>query len=153
MLKFVLNLLMAFTLSLSIASFFVDPLGVVVGQAEAAAISPISPLHPGDDDNDGGNGNDDEGRDFAGLKRSSYVWLPQVHENQMWVKTHQIGLGWWDSQGQLHIALQVNGVIKIDLEGVTMISIPLDAAGFAVPAGWQKIMRPENGEWVIIPIR
>lgn len=149
MLKFILNFLLAVTLSTSLLSFFLHPIEVAASKATLGTVSPISPLHPGDDHPDGDNKTE---KDFAGLKPSTNVWLPQTHVGEMWVKTHQIGLGWWDSQGQLHIALQVDGVIKINLTGVTMISIPLDAAGFNVPAGWQKIKRPQNGEWVIIQI-
>lgn len=152
MLKFALNLLVVLSLSMAtLFSYFVYPVELAAGQAAFAPNSPISPLSPSDDSDD--NGGSTEERNFAGLKPSSYVWLPQTRLDQMWIKTHQIGLGWWDSQGQLHIALQVNGVIKLDLAGVTMISIPLDAAGFAIPDGWQKIKRPQNGEWVIIPIQ
>lgn len=157
MLKFTLNFLLIITLSTTLLSFFLHPIEVAAGQAALGPVSPISPLQPGDDQQEGdsgdsnNDGNDEAEKDFAGLKPSVYVWLPQTPLGEMWVKTHQIGLGWWDSQGELHIALQRDGVIKIDLTGVTMISIPLDAAGFNIPAGWQKIKRPQNGEWVIIP--
>ena len=150
MLKFILNFLLVVTLSTTLLSFFLHPIEVAAGKAALGPVSPISPLQPSDGDNGDDHGELEE--DFAGLKPSAYVWLPQTPLGAMWVKTHQIGLGWWDSQGELHIALQVDGVIKIDLTGVTMISIPLDAAGFNIPVGWQKIKRPQNGEWVIIPI-
>lgn len=152
MLKYVLNLLMLVTLSTTTAiSFLIRPVDLAASQAKVAMQSPISPLPPGDNDSDDDESNGDE-LDANGLKPSTYIWLPQAHTDQMWIKTHQIGLGWWDEKGELHIAQQVNGIIKIDLKGVTMISIPLDAAGFAVPPGWKKIMRPQNGEWVIVPL-
>jgi len=141
---------MIITLSTTTAiSFLLHPNALGASQAEVAMQSPISPLPPGDQDDT--NEDERDEYDANGLKPSVYVWLPQAHIHQMWIKTHQIGLGWWDEHGELHIARQVGGMIKIDLAGVTMISIPLDAAGFAVPPGWKKIMRPQNGEWVIVP--
>lgn len=121
--------------------------------------SPISPLHPnpgsGDDDhgdNDEGGGNDGlDPIDWHGPVDSSVVWMPQADSTQMWLKTHQVGVGWWDADGKLHVELQSNGLVKIPASA-TMISIPRDAAGVLAPPGWKKMMRPENGEWVIVRI-
>lgn len=116
--------------------------------------SPLSPLNPNpgsgaDDDSDHG---DNDGVDpiyWNGPVASGVVWVPQVDAAQMWIKTHQVGVGWWDADGQLHVELQVNGLVKIPASA-TMISIPRDAAGVLAPPGWKKMMRPENGEWVIV---
>ncbi|MCE7989191.1 MAG: hypothetical protein DYG89_49185 [Caldilinea sp. CFX5] len=108
--------------------------------------SPLSPLHPGS--------SDDEDETLEPWQRkgpvaSSVVWLPQTQSGAMGVKTHQSGVGWWDAAGKLHIAPQKNGLANIPAEAV-MISIPWDAAGVLAPPGWRKMMRPENGEWVIV---
>jgi hypothetical protein len=87
----------------------------------------------------------------TGSISSDVIWLPQADSNQLWLKTHQIGVGWWDANGQLHVVLQVNGLVKIPQSAI-MISIPRDAAGILAPPGWKKMMRPENGEWVIVRI-
>lgn len=109
--------------------------------------SPLSPLPPGSSDNDDDGTLDPWQR--KGPVASSVVWAPQAESGAMWVKTHQVGVGWWDADGKLHIALQTNGLAKIPAAAV-MISIPWDAAGVLAPPGWQKMMRPENGEWVIV---
>lgn len=110
--------------------------------------SPLSPLPPGSSDDD------DETLDPGQRKgpvASGVVWAPQAESGAMWVKTHQRGVGWWDADGKLHIVSQQNGLAQIPSEAV-MISIPWDAAGVLAPPGWQKMMRPENGEWVIVRI-
>lgn len=121
--------------------------------------SPISPLNPhpgsgsdgnGNDDNDGGHDGLDP-IDWEGPVDSSVVWAPQADAAQLWIKTHQVGVGWWDADGKLHVELQINGLVKIPASA-TMISIPRDAAGVLAPPGWKKMMRPENGEWVIVRI-
>ena len=116
--------------------------------------SPISPLnpHPGSgSDDDENNGNDGLAPiAWRGPVASGVVWVPQAASTQMWIKTHQVGVGWWDAAGQLHVELQTNGLVKIPA-GAVMISIPRDAAGVLAPPGWQKMMRPD-GEWVIVPI-
>lgn len=114
-----------------------------------STISPLSPLHPP-------GSSDDEDETLAPWQRkgpvaSSVVWLPQAQSGAMWVKTYQSGVGWWDVAGNLHIAPQKNGLANIPAEAV-MISIPWDAAGVLAPPGWRKMMRPENGEWVIVRI-
>lgn len=111
--------------------------------------SPLSPLPPGSSDDD------DDAALAPALRKgpvaSGVVWAPQADSGAMWVKTHQVGVGWWDADGKLHIAPQTNGIAKIPAEAV-MISIPWDAAGVLAPPGWRKMMRPENGEWVIVRI-
>lgn len=110
--------------------------------------SPLSPLPPGSSDDE------DETLDpwqRKGPVASGVVWAPQAESGAMWVKTYQHGVGWWDADGKLHIAPQTNGLAKIPAEAV-MISIPWDAAGVLAPPGWRKMMRPENGEWVIVRI-
>ncbi|MEI2736235.1 MAG: hypothetical protein V9G24_16545 [Rhodoblastus sp.] len=67
----------------------------------------------------------------------------------MWIKTHQVGVGWWDADGQLHIELQVNGIVKIPLANAVMIARPRNAAGVLAPLV-EEMMRPENGEWVMV---
>lgn len=118
--------------------------------AASAAHSPISPLpspsdsHPDDSDN----------LSEVDLARilSDFIWVPQIEQNQFFVKTNQVGLGWWDAAGLLHIELNHSGGVVIPLQAV-MISIPYDAAGALAPPGWQKFQRPENGEWVIVRIK
>lgn len=118
--------------------------------------SPISPLHP-QPGSDGDHNDDHDGNDglapihWRGPVASGVVWVPQADSTQMWIKTHQVGVGWWDADGQLHIELQAHGIAKIPA-GAVMISIPWDAAGVLAPPGWQKMKRPENGEWVIVRI-
>lgn len=117
-----------------------------VRQVAHFTTSPLSPLPPDSSDDD------DEAldpRQRKGPVASGVVWSPQAESGTMWVKTYQHGVGWWDADGKLHIAPQTNGVAKIPAEAV-MISIPWDAAGVLAPPGWQKMMRPENGEWVIV---
>jgi hypothetical protein len=111
--------------------------------------SPLSPLPPGSSDDDDDAALDPSQR--KGPVASGVVWSPQAESGAMWVKTYQHGVGWWDAAGKLHIAPQTNGLAKIPAEAV-MISIPWDAAGVLAPPGWRKMMRPENGEWVIVRI-
>lgn len=113
--------------------------------------SPLSPLPPGSSDDE-----DDDDAALDPVQRkgpvaSGTVWAPQAESGAMWVKTYQRGVGWWDAAGELHIALQTNRWAKIPADAV-MISIPWDAAGVLAPPGWQKMMRPDNGEWVIVRI-
>lgn len=151
--KFMLIILIALALvATSVPSLFASP----AQRSLAFMNSPISPLHPqpGSD----GDGNDDHGGNdgldpiaWHGPVASGVVWVPQADSTQMWIKTHQVGVGWWDANGQLHVELQSNGLAKIPA-GAVMISIPWDAAGVLAPPGWKKMMRPENGEWVIVRI-
>lgn len=106
--------------------------------------SPISPLP----DESGSNGSKSSESDEVS---SEAVWAPQAGGKELWIKTRQVGVGWWDAEGNLHIELNFNGIVKIPLENAVMISIPGDAAGVPVPPGWRKVQRPENGEWVIVP--
>lgn len=151
--KFMLIVLIALALvATSVPSLFASS----VARTLSFMDSPISPLHPspgsGDDGNDDHGGNDGlDPIDWHGPVDSSVVWVPQGDSTQMWIKTHQVGVGWWDADGQLHVELQSNGLAKIPASAV-MISIPRDAAGVLAPPGWKKMMRPENGEWVIVRI-
>lgn len=151
--KFVLIVLLALSLiATTVLSLFAHPAQLPAQHTSRLMDSPISPLptQTGSDPSDSSGDSDPFQR--PGPIASGVVWVPQADSNQMWIKTHQIGVGWWDADGQLHIALQVNGMVKIPLETAVMISIPRDAAGVLAPPGWQKMMRPENGEWVIVRI-
>jgi hypothetical protein len=106
-------------------------------------VSPISPIPPEPDSN-GSKSSE------SNALSSESVWVLQADGKEFWIHTRQVGVGWWDADGNLHIELNSNGVVKIPLEHAVMISIPGDAAGIPVPPGWRKIMRPENGEWVIV---
>ena len=69
--------------------------------------SPISPLHP-QPGSDGDHNDDHDDNDglapihWRGPVASGVVWVPQADSTQMWIKTHQVGVGWWDADGQLH---------------------------------------------------
>lgn len=143
--KFVLLVLIALGLVVTTApSLFAGS----TRQVAHFATSPLSPLPPGSADDD----DDDAALDplqRKGPVASGTVWAPQAESGGMGVKTYQSGVGWWDAAGNLHIAPQKNGLANIPAEAV-MISIPWDAAGVMAPPGWQKMMRPENGEWVIV---
>ncbi|MEZ4732865.1 MAG: hypothetical protein R3E79_37670 [Caldilineaceae bacterium] len=146
--KFVLIVLLALSLvATTVLSLFANPAQRPTQHMTHLMDSPISPLptQTGSDSSD-----DSDPFQRPGPIASGVVWAPQADSNQMWIKTHQIGVGWWDADGKLHIALQVNGMVKIPLETAVMISIPRDAAGVLAPPGWKKMMRPENGEWVIV---
>lgn len=154
--RFVVIVLIAVLLMATMApSLFASPVQLASQQTNQFMTSPLSPLpHPGDS-NDNDNNNDSDPSDpfhRSGSNASTLVWAPQPQLNQLWIKTHQIGVGWWDAAGHLHIALSVNGLVKIPLPDAVMISIPRNAAGLLAPPGWQKMMRPENGEWVIVRI-
>lgn len=115
--------------------------------------SPISPLnpHPGDDGEDNDHGGDAaDPYQRTGPVASGVVWGIETTTGPISIKTHQIGVGWWDAEGHLHVELQVHGIVNIPAEA-TMISIPWDAAGVLAPPGWKKMMRPD-GEWVIVRI-
>ncbi|MEZ4866632.1 MAG: hypothetical protein R3C14_35260 [Caldilineaceae bacterium] len=144
--KFIPPVLIVLSLIITTAiTFFVQPAALSAGPSAQPA-SPISPLDPTTDDED----SDDDHHDDDGHS-SHEVWQPQTNSNQMLIRTRQVGLGWWDAEGNLHIELQHDGVVKIPLDKAVMISIPGDAAGIPIPAGWRKTMRPENGEYVIVP--
>lgn len=134
----------------SVPSLFASPAPYAL-QFMNSPISPLNP-HPGsgsdDDDHDGNAGLAPIA--WRGPVASGVVWAPQTTSTQMWIKTHQVGVGWWDAAGQLHVELQTNGLVKIPASAM-MISIPRDAAGVLAPPGWQKMMRPD-GEWVIVRI-
>jgi len=155
--KFVLIVLLALTLVVTtVFSLFADSTQLAQPRVHNMD-SPLSPLptqtgsHPSDDDDDDDDSVDpDDPFQRTGPVSSDLIWVPQVDHAQMWIKTHQVGVGWWDADGQLHIELQVNGIVKIPLANAVMISIPRNAAGVLAPPGWKKMMRPENGEWVIV---
>lgn len=146
--RFSLIVLLALSLgATSVLSLFASSPELAAQRAAHSTVSPLSPLPaPSDSDSDNPDPWLQDGPVASGV-----VWQPQATLDQMWIKTHQVGVGWWDAAGQLHIALQVNGVVKIPLPDAVMISIPWDAAGVLAPPGWQKFKRPENGEWVIVP--
>lgn len=111
-----------------------------------ATTSPVSPVQPPSDSHDEDSAHKSE------AVSSDAVWQPlSTDQHAMRIITHQNGVGWWDAKGQLHIAPEINGIVEIPLQAV-MISIPGDAAGVPTPPGWRKMMRPENGEWVIVRI-
>ncbi|CAN5617237.1 hypothetical protein BH10CHL1_BH10CHL1_28770 [soil metagenome] len=114
----------------------------------SALISPISPFPSQSDAGSSDSHKDDEANSAA--RASDAVWVPQTGQSQFLVKTSQVGLGWWDAAGKLHVELNRNGSVIIPLQDAVMISIPADATGVSVPPGWQRFQRPENGEWVII---
>jgi hypothetical protein len=117
--------------------------------AESAPLSlqpPTSPISPIPHE-PGSSGSKSSGSNAVS---SESVWVLQAGGKEFWINTRQVGVGWWDVDGNLHIELNSNGVVKIPLEHAVMISIPGDAAGVPVPPGWRKIMRPENEEWVIV---
>jgi hypothetical protein len=148
--QFVLIFLFSLTLIITIA---LSPDAKSAGLSSVAAMSgrnsPLSPL-PSPSDSDPSDSSD--ASRASNTIASDFVWTPQASGQEIWIKTQQFSVGWWDANGQLHIELQVDGIVKIPLQAARMISIPGDAAGVAVPEGWQKQMRPENGEWVIVRI-
>jgi len=137
---FLAALTLIVAIALSPSAQWVGPLSVAVTNAQN---SPLSPLP---------SPSDSRPSDEPDAVSSNFVWVPQVSGREIWIKTHQVSVGWWDASGQLHIVLQVDGMAKIPMEDAHMISIPGDAAGVPAPPGWQKQMRPENGEWVIVRI-
>ena len=104
---------------------------------------PISPLpHP------------DSGPDDplpANAEGNRFVLMPygavQAANLALIFQTRQIGVGWWDACGKLHVELSINGYAKIPA-GAQEISIPRDALGHFDLEGWKKTMRPD-GEWVL----
>ena len=109
-----------------------------------ATTSPVSPLPPSSDEH--GSNSEHESNTIS----SDAVWVLPIGQAGFRIKTHQSVVGWWDAAGQLHIAPKVNGIVDIPWQQAVMISIPGDAAGVSAPPGWRKLMRPENGEWVIV---
>jgi hypothetical protein len=61
--------------------------------------------------------------------------------------THQVGVGWWDACGKLHVELSRNGYADIPA-GAQEVSIPSDALGKFDLEGWKKTQNP-SGEWVL----
>lgn len=146
--QFVLIFLFSFTLFITTAlSLDVQSAGLLLVPAASAQDSPLSPLRPPSDSSDSYDTSHTNN-----TVASDFVWVPQASGHEIWIKTHQVSVGWWDANGQLHIELQVDGIVKIPWQAARMISIPGDAAGVPVPEGWQKQKRPENGEWVIVRI-
>lgn len=146
--QFVLIFLVSFTLVVTIA---LSPDAPSAGLSSVAAMSaqdsPLSPLP-----SPSGPSDSSDTSHTNNTVASDFVWKPQASGQEIWIKTQQVSIGWWDANGQLHIELQLDGIVKIPLQAAHMISIPGDAAGVPVPEGWQKQMRPENGEWVIVRI-
>ena len=148
--QFILIFLVALTLVIATElSPHAQSAGLSSVAAMSARNSPLSPL-PSPSDSDGSDSSD--ASQTSNIIASNFVWKPQASGQEIWIKTQQVSVGWWDANGQLHIELQMDGIVKIPLQAARMISVPGDAAGIAVPEGWQKQMRPENGEWVIVRI-
>lgn len=82
---------------------------------------------------------------------NSYVILPYVPGGgnlALRIRTHQIGVGWWDACGKLHVELNRNGYADIPA-GAQEISIPGDVVGGFDLEGWKKTQNPSTGEWVL----
>lgn len=63
------------------------------------------------------------------------------------IRTRQIGVGWWDACGNLHVELNKNGYA--DIPAVAQeISIPHDVLGKFDLEGWKKTQN-SSGEWVL----
>lgn len=81
---------------------------------------------------------------------NSYVTLPSVMGGgnlALRIQTRQIGVGWWDACGKLHVELSRNGYADIPA-GAQEISIPGDVLGKFDLEGWKKTLKP-SGEWVL----
>ena len=105
---------------------------------------PVSPLHPPHPD----SGPDDP--PSINAIANSYVLMPNAVEAAnlaLRLQTHQIGVGWWDACGKLHVELSRNGYADIPA-AAQEVSIPFDIIGKFELEGWKKTMRP-NGEWVL----
>ncbi len=81
---------------------------------------------------------------------NSYVILPsplEVGNLGLRLKTHQVGVGWWNACRKLVVALTVNGQVDIPADAQE-ISIPMDIPGTFNLPGWKKTRSP-YGEWVL----
>lgn len=79
-----------------------------------------------------------------------YVLMPYgigVGSLALRIQTRQIGVGWWDACGKLHVELNRNGYADIPA-GAQEISIPHDVLGKFDLEGWKKTQNP-GGEWVL----
>ena len=81
---------------------------------------------------------------------NNFITLPSPMEGSnlgLRLKTHQIGVGWWNACAKLAIALSFDGYADIPADAQE-ISIPCDIPGTFNLPGWKKTMKP-NGEWVL----
>ncbi len=123
---------------------------LVAAQLPGHVAAQASPL-PGPESPLPGPTNPDREPVSVNAEANSFVTLPfgiVGSSLALRIQTRQVGVGWWDACGKLHVELSRNGYADIPA-GAQEISIPRDVPGKFDLEGWKKTQNPSTGEWVL----